>query len=71
MADILEDPPEFTDDELRAALKQMGEEARTAAFAIGRPIMVLKDGQLVLLCPDGSKIAVGRIDIDSPVGNSQ
>jgi hypothetical protein len=53
MSETVHDPPEFTDDQLRAALKRVGEEARAQAFAAGRPVMVAQDGRLVLLYADG------------------
>lgn len=55
------DLPEFTDEQLRAALRDVGEEARRAAFAAGRPVMVAREGWLVLLRPDGSEEVVSRI----------
>jgi hypothetical protein len=33
---------EFTDEQLRAALKRVGQEARRAAFAAGRPVSLSK-----------------------------
>ncbi len=47
------DMPEFTDEQLRAALKRVGRDARQAAFAAGRPIVVVKDNAIVALHPDG------------------
>ena len=40
------DTPEFTDDQLRSALGQIGAEARCAAFAVGRPVMIVKADHL-------------------------
>lgn len=59
MLKILDDPPEFTDDEMRAVLKSMGEEARLKAFSVGRPVMVIENKQLVLLYPDGTREIIG------------
>lgn len=61
MSETINDPPEFTDDELRAALKQAGADARNAVFAAGRPIMVAQDGLLVLLYPDGTRKVAGSV----------
>lgn len=46
---------EFTDEQLRAALKRMGRDARTAAFSAGRPVIVVKGSSIVALHPDGSE----------------
>ncbi|HEY7425130.1 MAG TPA: hypothetical protein VH682_12945 [Gemmataceae bacterium] len=47
------DAPEFTDEQLRAALKRMGRDARQATFAAGRPVMVVKGASIVALHSDG------------------
>ncbi|HWG47007.1 MAG TPA: hypothetical protein VN688_29860 [Gemmataceae bacterium] len=49
------DTPEFTDEQLRAALKRMGQDARQTAFAADLPIIVVKDGSIVALHADGSE----------------
>jgi hypothetical protein len=49
------DAPEFTDDELRAALKAIGEETRRRAFAAGLPVYYLKGAALLALHPDGTE----------------
>jgi hypothetical protein len=49
---------EFTDAELKDALKRVGEDARRAAFQSGHPVAFLKDGKLVQVFPDGREIAV-------------
>jgi hypothetical protein len=49
------DGPEFTDEQLRAALERVGRNARAAAFAAGRPVVVIKNDSLVELYPDGSE----------------
>lgn len=46
---------EFTDEQLRAALKRMGRDARKAAFSAGQPVIVVKGSSLVALYPDGSE----------------
>ena len=50
--DVL-DGQEFTDEQLRAALRRVGREARQAAFAAGYPVIVVKGRALVALHPDG------------------
>ncbi|HEY7153022.1 MAG TPA: hypothetical protein VH575_03585 [Gemmataceae bacterium] len=47
------DMPEFTDEQLRAALKRVGRDARQEAFAAGRPVIVIKGNAIVALHPDG------------------
>lgn len=64
MADTTASETEFTDEELRAALKRVGDEARRAAFAAGRPVMIAKKGRLVLLYADGSEQFVGPATAD-------
>lgn len=54
------DPVEFTDAQLRAALKDVGLEARRQAFAAGRPVFVVRDGKIVALYPDGTEKPVDR-----------
>jgi hypothetical protein len=49
------DAPEFTDEQLRAALKRVGRDARQAAFAVGRPVIIIKGGAIVALHADGSE----------------
>lgn len=55
MQDNDDDDREFTDEQLRAALKGMGEDARKEAFAAGLPVVVLKGSAIVALFPDGSE----------------
>ncbi|HTU20628.1 MAG TPA: hypothetical protein VMG10_21385 [Gemmataceae bacterium] len=50
--DVL-DGQEFTDEQLRAALRRVGQEARQTAFAAGYPVIVIKGMALVALYPDG------------------
>jgi hypothetical protein len=52
---------EFTDEQLRAALKRVGRDAREAAFAAGRPVVVIKDGSLVALYGDGTEEVIGPV----------
>jgi hypothetical protein len=49
------DPREFTDEELRNVLKQVGEEARRKAFAAGKSVTVLEGNHLVRIWGDGRK----------------
>jgi hypothetical protein len=49
------DDREFTDEDLRAALKRVGQQAREAAFAAGRPVFVIKGNSLVAVHPDGTE----------------
>lgn len=60
MLSIDEDPREFTDDEMRAALQQMGDRARREAFAAGKPIVFLRGSHLVWLFPDGHEECIER-----------
>lgn len=55
MHDAIDDPREFTDEQMHAALRRMGEEARAKAFAIGRPIMIARDGKLFLHFSNGEE----------------
>src|ERR1700722_10454130 len=49
------DDREFTDEQLRAALKRVGEDAQTEAFAAGRPVYILKGNTVVALHADGTE----------------
>jgi hypothetical protein len=60
------DVPEFTDEQLRAAIKGIGKEARQAAFTAGRAVLVAKNSRMVLLYADGTEKDVGPIK-DEPV----
>ena len=53
--DEQDDDKEFTDEQLRDALRRVGSEARRAAFAAGRPVVQLKDGKVVWIYPDGTE----------------
>ena len=44
---------EFTDQQLRKALKQVGVDAKRIAFAKRRPVFVLRHNQLVAVHRDG------------------
>ncbi|HVC94263.1 MAG TPA: TIR domain-containing protein [Pirellulales bacterium] len=50
------DDLEISDEQLRAALPQIGREAREAAFQAGRPVIELnKKGEAVWIYPDGTQ----------------
>lgn len=67
MQEIIDDPPEFSDEQLRAALKRMGEEARQKTFSAGLPVMVIEDGKFILIFPDGSRKVTGYLETKSHV----
>jgi hypothetical protein len=52
------DTLEFTDEQLRAALRRVGRDARQAAFAAGKAVVYVKDGAIVALYPDGTEEVV-------------
>ena len=56
MSDIQTEPREFTDQQLHAALKRVGEQAKKQAFSAGKPIVVLRGTQLVWIYPDGREV---------------
>lgn len=49
------DGSEFTEEQLRAALKRVGRDARQAAYKVGRPVVIVKGASLVELHPDGTE----------------
>jgi hypothetical protein len=53
MQETVDDPPEFTDEQMRKALKDIGETVRREAFAAGLPVSFIRDGKIVLLYADG------------------
>ena len=59
------DSPEFTEDQLRAALKTVGEEARREAFSAGHSVMIIRGASLVLLNPDGTENVVGPMCLNA------
>ena len=61
MEEKLADGVEFTDEQLRAALKRVGADARRATFAAGRPVVIIKDGSLVALYGDGTEKVIGPV----------
>ncbi len=61
MDENLRDGVEFTDEQLRAALRRVGRDARLAAFAAGRPVVIIKGGSLVALYEDGAEEVIGPV----------
>jgi hypothetical protein len=55
MSENLPDTPEFTDEQLREALRRVGQDARRGAFAAGQPVFVIKGTAIVALYPDGTE----------------
>ncbi len=53
MNEMIDEPPEFTPEQLKRALKEIGEEARREAFAAGLPVAIYKNGHVVLQYADG------------------
>jgi hypothetical protein len=60
------DDVEFTDEQLRAALKRVGRDARQAAFAAGQPVVILKGNTLVELHADGTEKVIETLKLLSP-----
>ena len=55
MSEKIVEEMEFTEEQLRAALKRVGSDARQQAFAAGRPVFFVKNGVLIALYSDGSE----------------
>ncbi len=51
----------FTDEQLRAALKRMGRDAREATFAAGRPVVVIRDRSIIAVFADGSEVLLEQL----------
>jgi hypothetical protein len=66
MAEMNCDQPEFSDNELRAALKRAGQTARRATFETGRPIVVYRDNQLIGVYQDGHQVILS-VDVPADV----
>ena len=62
MPEDVPDGLEFTEEQLRAALRRVGEEARREAFAAGRPVIILKGTALIALHADGTEEVIERLD---------
>ena len=58
MTEETADDLEFTDEQLRAALKRVGREARQQALKGGRPVFFVKNGSLIALQSDGTETVV-------------
>ena len=56
------DEEEFTDEQLRAALDRMGNEAKRKAFAAGLPVVILKGSDLIALHADGREEILERLE---------
>ncbi len=56
---------EFSDEQLRGALSQVGETARDIAFQAGQPVVMLNNGQLISVGPDGTERIVESTDEDA------
>jgi hypothetical protein len=65
------DGPEFTDEQLRAALKRVGRDARQAAFAAGRPVFIVKDKLLVALHADGTEEIIESLRSETESGRDR
>ena len=58
MSEEIAEDVEFTEDQLRAALKRVGRDAQQEAFARGRPVYFVKNGSLIALYADGSETVI-------------
>jgi hypothetical protein len=58
MSEELAEDMEFTEEQLRAALKRVGREAQQQAFDKGRPVFFVKNGALIARHPDGSETVI-------------
>jgi hypothetical protein len=61
MQENTDEDREFTDEQMRAALRGVGEDARREAFAAGRPVFILKDSALVAVYSDGTEKIIERL----------
>lgn len=71
MSDQLAEEAEFAEDQLRAALKRVGSEARREAFAKGLPVFFVKNGALIALYPDGSETVIKQTPIAADAANHE
>ena len=62
------DGPEFSDEQLRAVLKRVGQDARQRAFAAGRPVFIVKGTSLVALHADGTEEIIECLGSDKESG---
>lgn len=53
MNETIDEPPDFTHEQLNRTLKEIGEKARREAFAAGLPVTIFKNGHVVLQYADG------------------
>jgi hypothetical protein len=61
----LSDAPVFTDDQLRALLRRVGQDAHDAAFKAGQSVIVLQGASLVAIHPDGTRRVVENLPPES------
>ena len=54
--------PEFTDQELRDALKRVGSDEHRALFNAGQPIVFLQGQNLIARYKDGREVVLKRVD---------
>ena len=57
----IDDPPEFTHEEMNAALKRMGEKARREAFDAGLAVTIVRNGRLIRQHGDGREEDLGAV----------
>lgn len=66
-----DDDLEFTDEQLRAALKRIGRDVRQAAFAAGQPIIFAKGSSIVALYSDGREEIIETLRREKDVNTGQ
>ena len=59
---------EFTDEQLRAVLQRVGQDARRTAFAAGRPVFIVKGTSLVALHADGTEEIIESLRSETEPG---
>jgi hypothetical protein len=59
---------EFSDEQLRAVLKRVGQDARQKAFAAGRPVFIVKGTSLVALHADGTEEVIECLGSETESG---
>ncbi len=62
--------PEFSDEQLRVALRRVGRDARRTAFAAGRPVFIVKGASLVALHPDGTEEIIQPLHGETEAGHT-
>ncbi len=66
---VFEEPVEFTDEQLRAALHRMGEQARREAFEAGLTVTIVRNGHLIRQFVDGREEDLGSIEFANGHGD--